>query len=227
MPPRSPSPICPAWSGSTSGTATGRRSTRTRSTASPTPPATTSGSTSTPSGPRPGPFGTTIGHGYLTLSLVPIFVFQILKVDGAKLVVNYGLNKARFPAPVPSGSRVRMGGEIAAVEEVSGGAPGHARPAPSRSRASRSRPVWPRSCFGTTSSGSLTGRKHGMGDTALVTGSAGPGRRRGGRPGGGRLHGDAGAGARRRGRRLRRHRPRHAWPATCSCRRRRRSTPRA
>src|SRR2546423_10725137 len=70
---------------------------------------------------KSGPFGTTIGHGYLTLSLVPIFVFQLLKVDGAKLVVNYGLNKARFPAPVPAGSRVRMGGEIAAVEPVTGG----------------------------------------------------------------------------------------------------------
>jgi acyl dehydratase len=70
---------------------------------------------------KAGPFGTTIGHGYLTLSLIPIFVFQLLKVDGAKLVVNYGLNKARFPAPVPAGSRVRMGGEIAAVEEVTGG----------------------------------------------------------------------------------------------------------
>src|SRR5688572_17606670 len=70
---------------------------------------------------KSGPFGTTIGHGYLTLSLVPIFVFQLLRVEGAKLVVNYGINKARFPAPVPSGSRVRMGGEIASVEEVSGG----------------------------------------------------------------------------------------------------------
>jgi acyl dehydratase len=70
---------------------------------------------------KSGPFGTTIAHGYMTLSLVPIFVFQLLKVDGAKLVVNYGLNKARFPAPVPSGSRVRMGGEIGAVEPVSGG----------------------------------------------------------------------------------------------------------
>ena len=70
---------------------------------------------------KAGPFGTTIGHGYLTLSLIPIFVFQLLKVDGAKLVVNYGLNKARFPAPVPAGSKVRMGAEIAAVEPVSGG----------------------------------------------------------------------------------------------------------
>jgi acyl dehydratase len=70
---------------------------------------------------KAGPFGTTIGHGYLTLSLIPTCVFQLLKVEGAKLVVNYGLNKARFPAPVPSGSRVRMGAEIAAVEPVSGG----------------------------------------------------------------------------------------------------------
>ena len=70
---------------------------------------------------KSGPFGTTIGHGYLTLSLVPIFVFQLLKVEGAKLVVNYGLNKVRFPAPVPAGSRVRMGAEVAAVEPVGGG----------------------------------------------------------------------------------------------------------
>jgi acyl dehydratase len=70
---------------------------------------------------KSGPFGTTIGHGYLTLSLAPIFIFQILKVEGAKLVVNYGLGKVRFPAPVPSGSRVRMGAEIGAVEPVAGG----------------------------------------------------------------------------------------------------------
>jgi acyl dehydratase len=70
---------------------------------------------------KSGPFGTTIAHGYLTLSLASISVFQLLQVEGAKLVVNYGLNKVRFPAPVPSGSRVRMGAEIAAVEPVSGG----------------------------------------------------------------------------------------------------------
>ena len=70
---------------------------------------------------KSGPFGTTIGHGYLTLSLAPIFIFQILKVEGAKLVVNYGLNKVRFPAPVPVDSRVRMGAEIGAVEPVAGG----------------------------------------------------------------------------------------------------------
>ena len=70
---------------------------------------------------KSGPFATTIGHGYLTLSLASIFTFQILKVEGAKLAVNYGLNKVRFPAPVPPGSRVRMGGEIGAVEPVAGG----------------------------------------------------------------------------------------------------------
>ena len=70
---------------------------------------------------KSGPLGTTIAYGYLTLSLVPVFVFQLLKVEGAKLVVNYGLNKARFPSPVPVGSRVRMGAEIGAVEPVSGG----------------------------------------------------------------------------------------------------------
>ena len=70
---------------------------------------------------KSGPFGTTIGHGYLTLSLAPIFICQSLKVEGAKLDVSYGLGKVRFPAPVPSGSRVRMGAEIGAVEPVSGG----------------------------------------------------------------------------------------------------------
>jgi acyl dehydratase len=73
---------------------------------------------------KAGPFGTTIAHGYLTLSLVSIFVFQLLRVEGANLIVNYGLNKARFPAPVPVGSRVRMGGEIGAVEAISGGLQG-------------------------------------------------------------------------------------------------------
>ncbi|MGH9036456.1 MAG: MaoC family dehydratase [Acidimicrobiia bacterium] len=68
-----------------------------------------------------GPFGTTIAHGYLTLSLTPVCLFEILRVEGARLVVNYGLNKVRFPAPVPSGSRVRLGAELTAVEEISGG----------------------------------------------------------------------------------------------------------
>jgi acyl dehydratase len=53
-----------------------------------------------------GPFGVTIGHGYLTVSLLPVLNQQIFRVD-AKMAVNYGLNKLRFPAPVPVGSSVR------------------------------------------------------------------------------------------------------------------------
>jgi acyl dehydratase len=70
---------------------------------------------------KAGPFGTTIAHGYFTLALVPVLLGQILRVQSVSLVVNYGLNKVRFPAPVPSGSRVRMGGELTNVEEIKGG----------------------------------------------------------------------------------------------------------
>ena len=56
---------------------------------------------------KSGPFGTTIAHGYLTLSLVPRFLEQVVHVNDTKAVVNYGTNKVRFTAPVPSGSRVR------------------------------------------------------------------------------------------------------------------------
>jgi len=70
---------------------------------------------------KAGPFGTTIGHGYLTLSLAPEFVFALLAVEGASLVINYGLNKVRFPNPVPSGSRVRMGAEITGADPIKGG----------------------------------------------------------------------------------------------------------
>ena len=54
-----------------------------------------------------GPFGTTIAHGYLTLSLVPMMLRDVVDVGGATAVVNYGLNKVRFPAPVAAGRRVR------------------------------------------------------------------------------------------------------------------------
>jgi acyl dehydratase len=70
---------------------------------------------------KAGPFGTTIAHGYYTLSLVPVMLSQVLRVEGTSLVVNYGLNKVRFPSPVPSGSRVRMGAELAAAEPIKGG----------------------------------------------------------------------------------------------------------
>jgi len=69
-----------------------------------------------------GPFGTTIAHGYLTLSLIPQFTFTLLKVEGVKMGVNYGVNKVRFPSPVPVGSRLRASSRLAEVTEVPGGA---------------------------------------------------------------------------------------------------------
>ena len=54
-----------------------------------------------------GPFGTTIAHGYLTLSLVPLLAAEVYAVEGVRLALNYGCNKVRFPTPVPVGSRVR------------------------------------------------------------------------------------------------------------------------
>jgi acyl dehydratase len=68
-----------------------------------------------------GPFGATIAHGFLTLSLIPSFTPQLLRVEGVKMGVNYGVNKVRFPAPVPVGSRLRASGQIAEVTEVTGG----------------------------------------------------------------------------------------------------------
>ncbi|MGI5371044.1 dehydratase [Streptomyces sp. A244] len=68
-----------------------------------------------------GPFGTTIAHGYLTLSLLPLFGPQLIAVEGVKMGVNYGTNKVRFPAPVPVGSRLRATAAISSVEEVTGG----------------------------------------------------------------------------------------------------------
>ncbi|WP_046470195.1 MaoC family dehydratase [Allosalinactinospora lopnorensis] len=69
-----------------------------------------------------GPFGGTIAHGYLTLSLVPMLNAQIYRVDGLSMGINYGTNKVRFPAPVPAGSRVRAGAEIAEVTPTPQGA---------------------------------------------------------------------------------------------------------
>lgn len=64
-----------------------------------------------------GPFGTTIAHGYLTLSLLPAFVPQLMRVDNVKMGINYGTNKVRFPATVPVGSRLRATARIAEVTE--------------------------------------------------------------------------------------------------------------
>ena len=68
-----------------------------------------------------GPFGTTIAHGYLTLSLVSCLMPQVIQVRGISMGINYGTNKVRFPSPVPVGSRIRAGGELLAVEDVPGG----------------------------------------------------------------------------------------------------------
>jgi len=68
-----------------------------------------------------GPFGKTIAHGYLTLSLANLFLPEIMVVDNVSMGVNYGCEKVRFPAPVPVGSRVRGGGEVISAEEVKGG----------------------------------------------------------------------------------------------------------
>lgn len=69
-----------------------------------------------------GPFGTTIAHGYLTMSLASYFLARLCRVEGISMGINYGANKVRFPAPVPVGSRLRARGEIVEVTEVPGGA---------------------------------------------------------------------------------------------------------
>ncbi len=67
------------------------------------------------------PFGGTIAHGYLTLSLVAAILGQLLKVSDASVGVNYGLDKVRFPAPLPVGSEWRGGVELIGVDDVPGG----------------------------------------------------------------------------------------------------------
>jgi acyl dehydratase len=69
---------------------------------------------------KSGPFGTTIAHGYLTLSLAVRFVDEIFAVEGVRMGVNYGTNKVRFVSPVPVGSKLRAGGIMAAIEELQG-----------------------------------------------------------------------------------------------------------
>ncbi len=71
---------------------------------------------------KAGPFGGPIAHGYLTLSLAPVLLGEILVVAGVSMGVNYGLNRLRFPSPVPVGARLRAGAELAGVEHLDGGA---------------------------------------------------------------------------------------------------------
>ncbi len=69
-----------------------------------------------------GPFGGPIAHGFLTLSLLIPLWTELLDLTGIDVRVNYGLNKVRFPAPVPVGSRVRLGATVAELRDVPGGA---------------------------------------------------------------------------------------------------------
>lgn len=70
---------------------------------------------------KDGPFGSTIAHGYLTLSLANLFLPELMTVENTSMGVNYGCEKVRFPAPVPVGSRLRGSGEVISAEEVKGG----------------------------------------------------------------------------------------------------------
>ncbi len=73
------------------------------------------------------PFGKTIAHGFLTLSLIPLILNKVLTVENVKLSLNYGLNKVRFPSPVPVDSRVRGRVRLKEMEDVApvGGNPGY------------------------------------------------------------------------------------------------------
>jgi acyl dehydratase len=68
-----------------------------------------------------GPFGAPIAHGYLTLALVIPLFGEILTIEGVKMGVNYGLEKVRFPHPVPVGSKIRLNAKAVSVEDVAGG----------------------------------------------------------------------------------------------------------
>jgi acyl dehydratase len=69
---------------------------------------------------RTGPFGGPIAHGYLTLGLLIPLWSEILEIDNLKMAVNYGLNKVRFPSPVPVGAKIRLVAKLASVEDVAG-----------------------------------------------------------------------------------------------------------
>ena len=70
---------------------------------------------------KDGPFGGTIAHGYLTMSLGPVLLPQVVTVTGFSMALNYGLDKLRFPSPVPVGKRLRLSAELLAVDDVKGG----------------------------------------------------------------------------------------------------------
>jgi acyl dehydratase len=68
-----------------------------------------------------GPFGTTIAHGFLSLSLLPVLIGQVYRIDNVKMGINYGLNRVRFTSPVPVGSKLRAVVDLADVADVDGG----------------------------------------------------------------------------------------------------------
>lgn len=70
---------------------------------------------------KDGPFGGTIAHGYLTLSLVIPFFTELLDIQGVSMSINYGLEKVRFPSPVKVGSKIRLAASVVSVEDVPGG----------------------------------------------------------------------------------------------------------
>jgi acyl dehydratase len=70
---------------------------------------------------RGGPFGATVAHGFFTLSLATGLLYELIHVEGASQILNYGLNRVRFPAPLPVGSRIRMAVACAGVDQVTGG----------------------------------------------------------------------------------------------------------
>jgi acyl dehydratase len=74
-----------------------------------------------------GPYGGTIAHGYLSLSMISVFLFGLMTFDGKPTVINYGLDRVRFLNPVPVDSRVRAHAELTAVEPIEGGARVHQR----------------------------------------------------------------------------------------------------
>ncbi len=67
------------------------------------------------------PYGATVAHGFLTLSLLSRFLMQSIRVEGVRMGVNYGLNKVRFPAPVTAGSKIRARFTLQSVEDIKGG----------------------------------------------------------------------------------------------------------
>ena len=71
---------------------------------------------------KTGPFGTTVAHGFLTLSLLPELSAKAFTITNTRMGVNYGLNRVRFPAPVPSGSRLRGRFKLLAYQPIEGGA---------------------------------------------------------------------------------------------------------